>query len=580
MIGDTMNQQVILLFITLAIAAIIAAIVILNFMQNRKNKKYRAELDKLEVEKNILDSSPVIPELSKVESITKNEKLEAMYDNWSHRLNAIRTEQIPKITDMLLEADYSLSKMDYKSTIYKIAKLEMEIYKVRTNSEFLLNEIKEITNSEERNRALIIGLKTKYRELYENFNNSKQEFGDTVDIITLQFENIAHRFEDFEKVMEKAEYTEVAPIIKNIDEMLKHMDNVVEEIPSILLISTNILPKKISEIEYEYKIMLNKGYPLDYLNVEYNISEAKKKIANILEKSKVLNLQDSLLELKVLVDYFEGLFTDFDKEKINRHRYEEADKIFKQKFDNISNLLVEIFGQLDEIRNLYHLSDSDIEELENVRKDLKTLYEDYKTLTTHTGNNTFAFSKLTKELEQLTVRLSKLDERVDVILDSIGSMKEDEIRARQQLEEVKLILKQSKNKIKEYNLPIVPQNYFVELSDAQLAIKEIIKELDKKPITIDILNTRVDTARDLVLKLYTTTKEMMKTAMFAEMAIVYGNRYRSDVEDLDKHLSLAERLFFKGDYQKSLEVSINSLNKVENGIYNKLLKLYSKNEPN
>ena len=34
-------------------------------------------------------------------------------------------------------------------------------------------------------------------------------------------------------------------------------------------------------------------------------------------------------------------------------------------------------------------------------------------------------------------------------------------------------------------------------------ILEIIKELDKKPITINVLNTRVDTARDLVLKIYT-----------------------------------------------------------------------------
>ena len=214
--------------------------------------------------------------------------------------------------------------------------------------------------------------------------------------------------------------------------------------------------------------------------------------------------------------------------------------------------------------------------MKNIGNEVDKLGSDYKVLIDHTSNNTFAFSQLTKEIEQLTLSVVSLEERVDVILDKVGSMKEDEVRARQQLEEVKLILKDSKNKIKEYDLPLIPQSYFVELNDAQTAIKEIIKELDKKPITIDVLNTRVDTARDLVLKLYSTTKEMMKTAMFAEMAIVYGNRYRSEVSDLDKYLTYAERLFFKGEYQKSLEVSINSLNKVENGIYNKLLKLYSK----
>ena len=210
-----------------------------------------------------------------------------------------------------------------------------------------------------------------------------------------------------------------------------------------------------------------------------------------------------------------------------------------------------------------------------VGNDLEELNADYKVLSDHTGNQIFAYSKLTKEIDGLNVKLAKIEEKVDTVLNSIDSMKDDEVRARQQLEEVKSILKDSKEKIREYNLPIIPQNYFVELNEAQVAIKEIIRELDKKPITVNILNTRVDTARDLVLKLYNTTKEMMKTAMFAEMAIVYGNRYRSSVSDLDKFLTYAEKLFNQGEYQRSLEISINSLNKVESGIYEKLLNLYS-----
>ena len=570
-------DKIILIMVTILIIAIILVVSALYVIQNRKKNKYKEEIDKLEIEKNKLDSSPIIPELSKIESYLNNEKLEKMYNNWRDRLDVIRTNQIPKITDMLLEADYSLSKMDYKSTLYKIARLEMEIYKVRTNSEFLLNEIKEITGSEERNRAAITKFKTKYRELYNKFDSTKVEFGEIANVVHIQFQNIAKKFEEFEDIMEHNEYTEVTKVIKDIDEMLKHMTNIIEEVPGIILLATNIIPKKIESVETKYSQMQEKGYPLDYLNVEYNIEEANNKIADILERIKVLNIEDSLFDLKVLLDYFESLFTDFEKEKVSRYNYENANKIFTNKFEKIYNLILEIFNQIDEIRNVYNLSEQELQELNSVKEELENLNNDYKLLITHTGNNTFAYSKLTKEVEGLSLKLAKYEERVDVILDSIGSMKEDEVRARQQLEEVKLILKDSKNKIREYDLPVIPKNYFVELNDAQLAIKEIIKELDKKPITINILNTRVDTARDLVLKLYQTTKEMMRTAMFAEMAIVYGNRYRSNVEDLDKYLTYAEKLFYRGEYQKSLEISINSLNKVETGIYDKLLNLYSKN---
>ncbi len=567
-----------LLFIVgISLSAIVLISLALYFIQSHKNKKYKEQIDNLEIEKNKLDSSPVIPELSKIESYLNNEKLEKMYDNWKERLNYIRTTQIPKITDMLLDADYSLSKMDYKKTTYKIARLEMEIYKVRTNSEFLLNEIKEITGSEERNRAIITKLKIKYRELYQKFEKTKEEYGDTAETVELQFENIATKFELFEDLMEKNEYTEVNDIVKKIDEMIKHMTNLIEELPGIILLGTSILPKRMAEIKEKYSLMIEKGYPLDYLNIEYNIKESEDKINDILSRAKDLNIEDSLFELKVLLDYFESIFTDFEKEKVNRIDYEETNKNFKNRYKKINGVLNEMLESIDEIKSLYNLSDNDLQQLYSIKEELDHLSNDYNVLIDHTSNNTFAYSALTKEIEQLSIKLAKLDNRVEDIFNSVGSMKEDELRARQQLEEIKGILKESKIKIKEYNLPIIPKNYFVELNDAQAAIKEIIKELDKKPITIDVLNIRVDTARDLVLKLFQTTKEMIRTAMFAEMAIVYGNRYRSSVNDLDKYLRYSEKLFYRGEYKKSLEVTINSLNKVEEGIYDKLLSLYATN---
>ena len=570
-----MDSTIVITMILLTIMAIILIIGVLLAIQKKNHMDVKKKLANLEIEKNKIDSMPIVPELTKIESLNKNGKLEAMYNNWKDRLDVIRTNQIPKITDMLLDADYSLSKQDYKSTIYKIAKLEMEIYKVRTNSDFLLNEIKEITTSEERNRAVITNLKSIYRDLYKKFSDSKESYGDVAESIELQFENIAQRFENFESYMEDNDFAEVPKVVKSIDELLKHMTNIIEEMPSIYLMTSSVLPKKIKEASEEYESMKNTGYPLDYLNVEYNITEANKKINDIKEKNKELNIEDSLFELKILSDYFDSLFTDFEKEKVNRNVYEEANRTFVKKLKKNNHIIEEMFNQLDEIRSLYNLTEEDIKTLEGVRTDLVQLNDDYKVLIEHTGNNTFAYSQLTKEIENLSVRLSNLEEKVDMILDSIGNMKDDELRARQQLEEIKVILRESKNKIREYNLPVIPHHYFVELREAQSAIKEIIKELDKKPITVSVLNTRVDTARDLVLKLFGTTKGMMKAAKFAEMAIVYGNRYRSEEDDLDRYLTYAEKLFYDGEYKKSLEVAINSLNKVEKGIYDKLVDLYA-----
>ena len=563
-----------LLILTIYVITIILVVFVLNLIQGKKNKKLKHHLDELEIEKNEIDSTPIAPELSKVKTFLKNESVEAMYEKWKERLDDIKNHQIPKVTDMLLEAEYSLSKMDYKSTLYKIAKLEMELYKVKANSQFLLSEIRSITTSDEKNRGIITKLKTKYRELYEKFVATRTEFGEAENAVQNQFATIAKMFEKFELVMDKNQYTEVTQIMKVIDDSLKHMEIVIVEVPSIELLATSILPKKMTESMEIYKQMVSVGYPLDYLNVEYNIEEANKKITDIRKRVQQLNLEDSLFELKILLEYFEQLYQDFEKEKQERSIYENASRTFQTKLNSMNRLVEDIFLKFDNIKNTYHLSDEDIVILNEVKEKLGVLNHDFEVFQEHTGNHTFAYSKLTHEIELLTSRLVSLQERLDETLEVIGGMKADEIRAREQLDEVKHILKESKLKIRDYNLPVIPNTYFVELKEAGAAIREIVKELDKKPITITTLNTRVDTARDLVLKLYMTTKEMLKTAMFAEMAIVYGNRYRSSVEGLDKKLTYSEVLFYKGEYHKSLELTINCLNRIEPGIYDKLLKLY------
>lgn len=567
-------NEIVLIMVTVFFIGALAIILILYFLQNKKNKELKKVIENLEIEKNMIDSVPISPELSKIEKLNKNEKLTLLYKDWSERLDSIKNIQIPKITDMLLEADHSLAKMDYRTTMYRIAKLEMEIYKVRTNSEFLLNEIKEITDSEDRNRTLMTALKSRYRELYQKFNEIQNEFADFKVPVMQQFENISKRFENFEVIMDKHEYTEVKALVKAIEEMLKHIAVVIDELPSIILLANSVLPNKIKEIEEIYSYMVKHGYPLDYLNVEYNIEEANKKINEVLERAEVLNLEDSLLELKVLNEYFDSLYTEFEKEKNARDEYEEGFKNFNKKIGKTVKLVYDIFNQLDKIKELYDLKEEDTAILFQIKDDIDSLDKDFKVLKDHTGNMAFAYTKIVKEMESLNQRLATAEENLDNYLDTIGSMKDDESRAKQQLEEVRQILKDSRFKLRTYNLPVIPRSYFVELKEANEALKEIVNELSKKPINIDVLNTRVDTGRDLALKLCSKTQNMLKIAKLAETAIVYGNRYRSKSDSLNDSLLQAEELFYNGDYSKSLNITINAINKVEPGIYNKLTKLY------
>ena len=148
-------------------------------------------------------------------------------------------------------------------------------------------------------------------------------------------------------------------------------------------------------------------------------------------------------------------------------------------------------------------------------------------------------------------------------------MKDDESRAKEQLNMIQNLLIQSKNKLKDYKIPVIPNSYFIELDEAGEAIREIIKELAKKPIVIKILNIRVDTARDLVFKIYNKTNDIVKSVIACENLITYGNRYRTTYKEIDDALTIAEDLFRKGKYSQSMETSIKAISTVDDSFKSK-----------
>ena len=115
----------------------------------------------------------------------------------------------------------------------------MEIYKVRVTTDNLLDEIREVTMSEERNRAIVTKLKSKFRDLERTLNANPKSYGDIYKYIELQLENIEKRFTDFEGVMENNDYSEVVGIVKVLDEMIAHIAIVIEEVPDLILLTDN-----------------------------------------------------------------------------------------------------------------------------------------------------------------------------------------------------------------------------------------------------------------------------------------------------------------------------------------------------
>ena len=564
------SRTFILLGVTYYIIAFIIIVIVLNIINKKTKNKYQIKLNELEREKNLIISAGILTELNKVESLINSSELQAKFDNWTKRFNDIKDNDIPKIEDSLNELEVLYKSKKLKELNEKMAKVEYQIYFIKTKSNYLLNEIRDITLSNDRSRTSITKLKSTYREIITKYNNNKEDYETIVSPVDLQLETIDKLFSAFEISMDDNNYSEVNKIVKALEDLLGNLALVIEEAPSIIMLGTKVIPTRIKDILTVSKKMEEEGYNLDYLNIEYNVDETNKKVKDILERLNVLNIEDSTFDLKTIMDYFDSIYIAFDKET-------EAKKVFDEsmttiiartaRYERINN---DLKKKTNEFKYSYDLVDEDLAILDVIKAELKEIRKDFDTIASAYRSRTFSYTRLAKEMDILNNKLIKTKEKLDEALKNLGNLKEDESRARDQLIEIKEILRKSQVKISSYKLPIIPKKYYVELSEATDAIKEMVKELNKKPISIKTLNIRVDTARDLVLKLYNTSNELVKSAYMAEMTIVYGNRYRIVNDKINASLEESQNLFNRGDFKKSLENSINAINVIEPDFYESL----------
>ena len=104
-------NKIVLVVIAYIVIAMLLILIALMYIKKRKLKEYRKELELLDKEKNEIESAPVVSELTKMETIVKNDKVEEKYKKWYNTFENIRNNDIPKINDMIIDLDSLLEKI-------------------------------------------------------------------------------------------------------------------------------------------------------------------------------------------------------------------------------------------------------------------------------------------------------------------------------------------------------------------------------------------------------------------------------------------------------------------------------------
>ncbi len=548
------------------------SLIIIKLIRKKEVHKLTDLTNNLQIKTNNLSSLPIMVELSKIEDIAKSEQLEEKVAEFKVRYEEVKEVKLTKINDMILELDTIVETRNTKEYINNYADIELMLDEAESSLNNILDEVEEISSYEEKYRNIVTKLKAKFRFLEHSYEEKETMFGDMKDTIKMQFENIAKRFNDFDKVMEEKLYNEVVLVVKSIDTMIDNLDVVIEEVPDILLLINDLIPGRINELDKEYKKMEEEGFSLSYLDFENNISNIEKRKNDILSRAKVLNITDSLFDLRTILEYLDGLFKELEIERDAKKEFDTLSESFVEKKEKLEKIVKDIYAELDDIKAMYHLNEKDLEIIEELNLKLSGVIKDYKKLNRDIKKKDSYYQKYIITINELLERINKVSIEFDDALRTLGSFYDDEKRAHTELKEMKDLLKKCKKKIRNYKLPVIYDSYFICEEEATDAIKEVEKEIDNKPIVIKNLNMRVETARDLTLKLYKLVDDMIKYAYFTELLLVYGNKYR-DKKDVNKNLCKVETLYYDGNYKESYDLVLKTIKSVDSELVTKVNKI-------
>ncbi len=551
---------------------IVVVIIIYIFYRGLRLKYYRKQIVEVENEMNAIKSLPLQYRLGRVHSISKNmpDVLE-QYQEYAHEFERISDFQKNELAVLVNEVDEQLFYGKLRKVSKKMKALNEMIETYQHDSQALLEKIEKITEIENVQRIEIIRVKEKYRRTIDHYESIRYKVEEFVPRLLDIFNEIDDAFVQLESMMNNQRFEDAKVLTQDIDQRVDMVDEHMKDLPSYIAVVRQYIPKKLEYIHGLLETMPEDKFALHQLDVDNRIKLIENTLEESIQSIKKLEFTNVGEVLQDLVDSIDKLIHDLETEK---QAYDE----FKDKWESCYTLLTDIYDQYKQalhdfkrIVNLYVLNEEDIDidaHYKDFDKILRVSYE----LEEEMKKGNFSYSQMISQVDNLKKEVSEHQEYLDQFFTYRDQLYLQEQRAIDELENINIVLLEIKSEIKNKHLPMINESYKDYIQDSYDKAAQIQAYRQNRPVELSELSKKVDSARDVIYKLYDNVHNLIVTAEMVEEAIVFGNRYRSTFLEVNTELTKAEVLFRNGEYTKALSTAVDIIEKIQPGSYEALIK--------
>ncbi|MCO7124859.1 selenide, water dikinase [Sporolactobacillus shoreicorticis] len=547
-----------MLFVLVGLIIVIVFIVAYGTWMRKRTFGAIDESEKRRVE---LMNRPIAKELSKIKQLNMAGDTETKFDKWHKDWDTIMSQSLPGIEETLFNAEELTEKYRFHKAELLIKEVNKKMDTIEKHIKEILSELNIIVESETKNREDVTPIKEIVHQIKKDIITKRSQFGRTLSVLESSIKETEDKLRKYESETENGNYLDARQILISVRKDADQLDDQIKRVPELYRDLEKTIPDQIRELRQGEQEMNEKGYLLVHLQMNSQLEEAEKHRQLLVTAVDHLELDEADEGLKGVHEQLDWLYAQLEREVVSRRRLQEITPPIEEHLDRVEGKIKQLNDETENIRDSYHITDEDLKMQRDLSKSFQKLEN---TFTESQGNeNEEPFSVIFTKLERLKKELTDMETVADEFNAKIKALRKDEMNARQQIQQLKRQLFETKQVILKSNLPGVPGSFAAALQKAGEQLKSVYRKLDDKPLNMAIVQTLLDHAGEDIDDVFHQAEKLVDTAKFAEEMIQYGNRYRTDNPEIDQALKTAEQYFRNYDYQASVETAVRAVEKKE-----------------
>lgn len=447
-----------------------------------------------------------------------------------------------------------LSDRDYKALKAALPKAKevIDSYDDEVNS--LNSDLLAVIKPEEECRQKSLMLKEELRKIKQDYYVKQADLTLVAPSFETVFNKLDDRFKDFESYVESAQYDDANNRLPEISKVLKELANVIKEMPNICVTIQSVIPEKLASLENKYEELLSSGYPLHHLLVKGNIEDMRREL-NILTNSVQKFELDGVNErLDGMLAQIDDYFNSFEKEKDARVSFEsDCDKVYSYA-NSIDKKYIRLCNSLPEVKKIYVISEEENAKIGAIKVLVNKAGATKRSLDTFIHSVTKQpYTILVEKMNLLNDESNSTSQAIDDFDRYLLSLKNDSEVAFNSVSTFDTKMKDAEYYLRLMDIPALNKKYQPDIDRCYDLLNQIYTKLNSLPIDVALINQLENELNQVGESVFNSTKEDYQQMLMANGSILFANRDRRHLGEMDATLKQAEGFYFSGEFKKAYD---------------------------